>query len=203
MTARPDALKSPFEDERDRAIAGRFGMTLFLVSLGVLFAATALGLVVVRIQLTQRGLWPDDLPAFPRSLWLGTLVLAVSSGTMHAALTAARRGRPIGRWLAATAALGSAFLGIQAMGWLAWLSVVSGRWEESEAWRIALTGFYVLTGIHGLHVIGGLAGLARTTRGAARGRYTPEHHHGVVACSMYWHFLGAAWLAIFAMLCVS
>jgi cytochrome c oxidase subunit 3 len=198
------ASKSPFADEQSSFIAGRFGMALFLISLAVLFAATVAGLVVIRVQLTQKGLWPDDLPGLPATLWIGTLVILLSGGTMQWALAAARRDQQRFLRLAInmTTALGVAFLVIQAGSWLWWSNAVSARWMESEAFRLALTGFYVLSGLHALHVVGGIAALVTTGVRAARGRYTSGNHAGVRYCAMYWHFLDAVWFILFALLLI-
>jgi cytochrome c oxidase subunit 3 len=198
------ASKSPFADEQSGFSAGRFGMVLFLVSLGVLFAATVVGLVVIRVQLTQKDLWPDDLPGLPVTLWIGTLVILASGGTMQWALVAARRddAKALRRALNLTTALGVAFLVIQAGSWLWWSGAVSARWSESEAFRLALTGFYVLSGLHALHVIGGIAALITTSVRAIRGRYTSRNHAGLRYCAMYWHFLDALWLVLFAILLI-
>ena len=64
----PPAGKSPFDDSAARHSAGRFGMMLFLVTLGVLFVASLISMLVIRVQLARDGLWPEDLPP----LLLGT-----------------------------------------------------------------------------------------------------------------------------------
>jgi cytochrome c oxidase subunit 3 len=199
------AIKSPFADAAARHSAGRFGMVLFLISIGVLFIATLIVLLVVRVQLARDGLWPSDLPALPKALWVSTAVLIASSGTIHWSLAAIRTGqaRLLRNGLIATTALGVAFLAIQIGCWVAWAGVVSDRWAGSEEFRLALTGFYVLSGLHGLHVIGGLIALLRATFRATRGRYSPQEHAGVQYTSWYWHFLDVAWLTIFILLLIA
>ena len=198
------AIKSPFADAAARHSAGRFGMVLFLISIGVLFIATLIVLLVVRVQLARDGLWPTDLPALPKALWASTVVLIVSSGTMQWSLASIRTGqaRPLRNGLIATTALGLAFLAIQVWCWIAWGEAVADRWATSGEFRLALTGFYVLSGLHGLHVIGGLIALFRTTIGAARGRYSARDYAGVQFTSWYWHFLDVVWLIIFIVLLI-
>ncbi|RPJ46772.1 MAG: heme-copper oxidase subunit III, partial [Candidatus Latescibacterota bacterium] len=60
--------------------------------------------------------------------------------------------------------------------------------------------FYMLTGLHAAHVIGGLGALALTAARAGQGRYTPESRAGVDACAVYWHFLDVVWIVLFAVL---
>ena len=61
--------------------------------------------------------------------------------------------------------------------------------------------FYLLTGLHGLHMLGGLVGWARTTDKVWFMKVTPEKAAlSVELCAIYWHFLLALWLALFTML---
>jgi cytochrome c oxidase subunit 3 len=196
-------IKDPFTDARSRFLAGRFGVSVFIVSLAVLFVATVIGLVVVRVQLGREGTWPEDLPGLPWTLVVSTLVLIVSSGTMHRAVTAVRgsddaRGT-VRRRLAATTALGLLFLLLQLGSWIAWLEPVRERWSASEEWRLALTGFYVLTGLHAVHVVGGIAALVRAARFDGPADALRER---VEFSAMYWHFLGIVWLGVYGLLAI-
>ncbi|MCP3902749.1 MAG: heme-copper oxidase subunit III [Planctomycetes bacterium] len=198
--------KSPFADTLQRHSAGRFGMLLFLISLGILFAATVVGFIVVRVQLSQRALWPDELPPLPWGLWVATGVILLSSVTMQRALVLGRDERAanvhaVRRALGWTLGLGVAFVAIQAWCWFEWFGVVRDNWERSEQWRFALTGFFLLSGLHAAHVCGGLIGLVTATApanvsDAARRRRRLE------SCAMYWHFLAVVWLVLFALLLV-
>src|SRR5882672_2523998 len=78
---------TPFTDPRSRLLAGKFGMRIFLVSLGMLFAASLLGYLIIRMKTAP---WPQDLPRLPGALWISTAVLVTSSFTMQWALKAAR-----------------------------------------------------------------------------------------------------------------
>jgi cytochrome c oxidase subunit 3 len=154
----------------------------------VLFVATMLALVVVRIELGRRGMWPADVPAPPWGIAVSTVLLGVSSVTMQKAASDPRM-------LRATLALGVGFLLVQAACWLSWSGVIRAKWDGSEEWRLALTAFYVLTGLHAAHVVGGLLAIALAIArpaGAARVRF----------CALYWHFLGVVWLVIVALLLV-
>jgi cytochrome c oxidase subunit 3 len=168
----------------------------------MLFLATIVGFVVIRVQL--RGVWPPDLPGLPPVLWISTAVLGLSSVTHQAALNGIRRGRADrlrgAMWM--TTALAVMFLALQSAAWWAWLGVASSRWSESAEHRFALTSFYIMTGLHALHVIGGLVPMAIVTIRASRRRYTAEQHPGVAYCAMYWHFLGAVWIVLYATLLI-
>ena len=65
--------QTPFDNPIARFLAGRFGVGLFLISLGMLFGATLLGFLVIRIQ--NHDAWPNDLPRLPSLLWVSTMIL--------------------------------------------------------------------------------------------------------------------------------
>ncbi len=60
--------------------------------------------------------------------------------------------------------------------------------------------FYLLTAMHGLHVMGGLVGWAVTARGARQDADPARTALRIALCARYWHFLLAVWLVLFAAL---
>jgi cytochrome c oxidase subunit 3 len=171
-------------------------MKLFLVSLGVLFAASLAAYALVRWQAPA---WPPpDAPALPAGLWFSTLLIIVASVTIQRALTAARRDRrgALVRDLALTAAIGLAFLILQGFNWLALYRRIAAAPLPPTARLFPFT-FYMLTALHALHVLGGLVHLEIVLVRARRGRYTARHHAGVEYAAMYWHFLDAVWIIMF------
>jgi cytochrome c oxidase subunit 3 len=135
---------------------------------------------------------PPDVELTTSRTALATAVLVASSLTMHRAVGAAARGDRVAgvRWLGLTALLGAVFLSNQA-------------WEYAEApFRISSHAygsmFYLLTGFHGLHVLGGLAFMA-----AVAGMVSGSGSRAPVApvvevCAYYWHFVDVVWVAMFA-----
>jgi cytochrome c oxidase subunit 3 len=177
--------------------AATLGMMLFLASLTVLFAASMAGFLAVRLNAEA---WPPPgMPQLPHGLWIGTVLLLVSSGTIHWALKAAKTGQPgaLQKGLALTTLLGVGFLLCQLVVW--WRLVSLDLTAQTNLYGFS---FYMLTALHGLHVIGGLLPLSVTTWRARQGRYSPGEHTGVTLCAMYWHFLDVVWLVIFAFLLV-
>jgi cytochrome c oxidase subunit 3 len=79
-------------------------------------------------------------------------------------------------------------------------------WREAVADNMRLKDhlyawtFFVLTGLHGAHVVGGLIPLGVVTAKALRGRYGPDRASGAIYCGMYWHFLDAVWIVLYATL---
>jgi cytochrome c oxidase subunit 3 len=123
---------------------------------------------------------------------IATAVLVLSSLTMHVAVKAAEegnRGRAI-RWLAITAALGVLFLSNQLVEY-----VQADFRISSHAYGSA---FYLMTGFHGLHVIGGLCFMLGVA-GAIAGRTSRVPPASTVAvCGYYWHFVDVVWVVMFA-----
>jgi cytochrome c oxidase subunit 3 len=123
---------------------------------------------------------------------LATAVLVSSSLTMHGAVKAALRDdrRQAVRWLAATVALGLVFLGNQA-------------WEYAEApFSISSHAygslFYLMTGFHGLHVIGGLLFMGAVAGVIGGPGSRAPAGETVEVCGYYWHFVDVVWVAMFA-----
>jgi cytochrome c oxidase subunit 3 len=176
--------------------AQTLGMTIFLVSLSVLFAASIVGYLMVRVRSPQ---WiPPGTAPLPMGLWLSTLLLLLSSITMHGAVLYIRGGKREAstRLLLATFTLGAAFLCSQTYNWWRMVTVDAVLATKS---LYAFT-FYMLTGLHALHVIGGLIPLARTAWRAHKGAYSWADFHGIRLMAMYWHFLDAVWIVLFAVL---
>lgn len=171
--------------------AGLIGMRVFLGSLAVLFVASILGYVLTR---SRAETWPPPgVPDLPSGLWFSTVVIVACSGTIHMALRAVRMGErsACSRWLAATLGLGLLFLGAQAVNWFGLVAAAFTPRTNLYAFL-----FYMLTGLHAAHVVGGLVPLAIVTGKSLAGRYGSGWHPGVTYMSMYWHFLDVVWVVL-------
>lgn len=177
--------------------AGSLGMALFLASLSVLFAGSLIGHFVVWSRAAQ---WPPPgVPRLPWTLWLSTGLLVGCSLTIQGALVGIRRGnhRSLMRGLGATAALAALFLMSQSWSWRQFFDV-----ESFDRHLYGFT-FYMLTGLHAAHVIGGILCLAVVAIRAWLGAYSWAYYPGVRYAATYWHFLGGVWLILFATLLVT
>lgn len=169
----------------------KIGLGIFLAVVGSLFALF-ISAYAMRMQL------PDwrALPV-PGILWLNTAMLVLSSLALHGATSAVRRGEMpalrIGLLAAGISAL--AFLSGQLLAW---------RQLSNEGYLLAANPanafFYVLTGVHGLHLLGGLVALARTTEKAWRETATEPLRLSVELCATYWHFLLLVWFVALSVL---
>ncbi len=177
--------------------AGVLGMWVFLATLTVLFVASIVGYLVVRLKATD---WPPPgMPRLPAGLWLVTVVLLAGSVTIHRAHRSIRLGhsKASTHWLRATLALAFVFLFVQSWNW--WGLI---RLHLTAASNLYAFTFFMLTGLHAAHVIGGIALLVIVLARCLRGRYGSDHHGGVTYAAMYWHFLDAIWLVLFAVMVV-
>ena len=132
--------------------------------------------------------------ALPHTLWLSTAIILASSGTFEVARRAYRRGlhAVAARLLVVTACLGAAFLASQLA---AWRNLVQRGFYLAQ--NPYSSFFYMFTGLHAAHLIGGLIALFIVVLGRSTRRETVD------TVAYYWHFLGALWIALFVILLVS
>ena len=168
------------------------------VGLGVFLAvATSLfALLVTAYFMRMKG---EDWTALavPRLLWLNTGLLVLSSVAMQWARAAAQHGRMDGvrTGLLATGVFTFSFLAGQLWAWEQLNA--SGHFLTASP---ATAFFYLLTAVHGVHLLGGLWVWGKTTAKVWRGAAVGEIRLSVELCTVYWHFLLLVWLALFALL---
>ena len=133
----------------------------------------------------------------PRLLMLNTAILAGASVAMEWTVFAARRADLGGvrRGLSASGLLTVGFLAGQLVVW----QQLSGA-GYFLATNAASSFFYLLTAVHGVHVLGGLVAWARASARAWRGSNPAKVRLGVELCAIYWHFLLVVWAVLFALL---
>ena len=169
----------------------RLGMWLLLASLGMLFGASLVGFLVLRLRAEQ---WPPPgTPPLPGGLWVSTGLLIVLSLALVMAERAARAGRLPGlnRMLGVSVLLTVAFLAAQISNWMRMASHSVLPDQSLFVWF-----FYLLTILHSAHVLFGLVPLVLVTFRARAGRYTADNHETIHLVGMYWHFLLVTWVAI-------
>ena len=123
----------------------------------------------------------------PQLLWLNTGLLLLSSFTIEIARRRGQATRTWANWIWATLVLGLCFLGGQ-----------FAAWTDLRAAGVFLPShphasfFYILTGLHGIHVVGGLIALFVAIR----------RRPLLNLCAGYWHLMGAVWLYVLFVLTV-
>jgi cytochrome c oxidase subunit 3 len=195
LAAKPwleEGLIADFREESTSSLPpAKIGLGVFLAVVGSLFALF-ISAYSMRMNMVD---W-RTLP-MPRLLWFNTAVLVLSSVALQWAHMAARRndidGVIVG--LCAGGASAVTFLIGQLLAWRE-LSV-AGYFLASNP---ANSFFYLITAAHGLHVMGGLVALGRTTANVWRGAEVSQVRLSVELCAIYWHFLLLVWLVLLGLL---
>jgi len=169
----------------------KLGLWVFLAVVTSLFALL-ISAYAMRMKL---GDW-SPMPK-PGLLWLNTGVLIVTSVAMEWTRAAANRGQTgdVRSGLVAAGVLTFVFLAGQLVVW---------QQLNASGYFVAVNPandfFYLLTALHGLHLLGGLVAWGRTTAKVWRGVEVGKVRLSVELCAMYWHYLLLVWLVLFAVL---
>lgn len=159
--------------------------------------ATCLSILAFFSALVLAYYWRSRTPPFwapiplPKTLWLSTALILASSVTFETARRLFRRGkwRTAQHFLLATASLGAGFLASQLTAWRQ--LVKHGAYLAQNPHS---SFFYLFTGLHAAHLIGGLVALFVVVLGKSKRRELVD------VVTFYWHFLGVLWIALFAVL---
>jgi cytochrome c oxidase subunit 3 len=177
----------------------KIGLGVFLAVAGTLFALffSAYFMRMSLPQLNASG-WQTLDP--PKLLWLNTAFLALSSAALQWAHIGAYRRQieRMRRGLLLAGGLAFAFLAGQLIAWRE-LSAAGYYLTASPAAAF----FYLITGVHGLHLLGGLVALGATSDRAWRSAAAADAGLSVELCAIYWHFLLLVWLVFFVLLLVT
>lgn len=169
----------------------KFAMWLFIGSVVMLFASLTSAYIVRQAE----GNWLYfELPGI---LTTSTIVILFSSVTMQWAYWSARKDsfQRVKLLVSITTLLGAAFLVLQFFGW-----------KDLVASQVYLVGnpsgsfLYVITGLHGLHIISAIVYLAIVLISTFRFRVHSKNLLQIEMCTTYWHFLGGLWLYLFVFL---
>ena len=149
---------------------------------------------------TARAQAGGDWPPAPTELNLFlavpvTLVLIASSFTCQMGVFAAERGDVFGlrRWYSLTFVMGLIFLLGQVSEYI--MLVKEGTTIASSAYGSV---FFLATGFHGLHVLGGLIAFVLLLLRTKMAKFTPAQATAAIVVSYYWHFVDIVWIALFA-----
>lgn len=133
----------------------------------------------------------------PMSLWFNTSLLVIASLAFEATRAAAKAGdhKRIRIGLIGTGLLTFGFLVGQYSAWQELQA--AGLYASSNP---SYSFFYMLTGIHGLHILGGLFVWARMTGRFMQGEDIEKTRESVGHCALYWHYLLAVWIWVFMLM---
>jgi heme/copper-type cytochrome/quinol oxidase subunit 3 len=190
----------PFEEDHPRQTGtgvsnNKLAIWVFIASESLFFGAFLATYFLYRGRDAQflKGPTPSQLLNIPFTS-VTSFMLLMSSLSMVLALAAIQRGdhRRFRIWLLATVIFGMSFVGGQV-------------YEFTEFYREGLhlgtnmfgTTFYVLTGLHGTHVVVGLIWLLSIWFRSMQGKIGSERHEAVEIAGLYWHFVDVVWIVIF------
>jgi cytochrome c oxidase subunit III len=182
-----------------RSSLRQLGLIVLMVSMTVLFTATLVAYLYTR---AHNEVWKtSDMPELPLGLFGSTVMLVGLSGAMHRATSDIRQNKneSLVRDLWVAFAFAVAFLLGQAFNWGA---MAPGLSVTSVPHPLYPFTFYMLTGVHAAHVLGGFIPLGIVIARAQRRRYTSSEYEGVRLCRQYWDYLGVVWLVLLAALYV-
>jgi cytochrome c oxidase subunit III len=198
LTAKPwETHGSPEEVQAGSAVGlppAKIGLWVLLAVITSLF-----GLFISAYYMRMEHGHGDWSPvAVPRLLWLNTAMLILSSVAMQSARGASIRSQTdrVRVGLIAGGVLALAFLAGQLWAWRQLNA--SGDFLQSSP---SSAFFYLLTAVHGLHLLGGLLVWGKTVVRMTRDRIEPiDLRLSVELCTVYWHYLLLVWLVLFAVL---
>lgn len=207
-TAHSPYLQHHYAEMEQQVDAGKIGMWLFLVTEVLLFGGLFVGFAIMSARHHEAFRLAHEHLSRPLGA-LNTVVLLVSSFTMVMAVHSARHSRQkaLVRYLAATLALAAVFLGVKYFeyshkiheGLLPGKFYTAGGVEPAS--QAMFFGFYfMMTGLHGLHILAGMIVLAWLLRRSLRGHFSSSYYAPVDLAGLYWHLVDMIWIYLFPLL---
>jgi cytochrome c oxidase subunit 3 len=172
---------------------------LGFIVIGVLFTASLVAYVVTRVEVKM--FRPEGSAGLPGGLFASTALLFGVSTSMHSAYQSVRENRfgSLRRSLWLALAFAVAFLIGQVINWT---QMIRAQNALPHPTLFAFT-FYLLTGLHAAHVLGGFVPLGIVIQRANAREYSSSRADGVRFCVWYWHYLGVIWIVLMAVMFVS
>ena len=174
----------------------RIGMVVLLVTIVMMFAS----LTIAYMVLSTRPNW--QVIALPAQLWISTAFIIASSIAFEMARRSWKRERfkASQKWMITTVALGAWFVVSQVLAWRE--LAAQGIYRQTNPYRSFI---FLLTGIHAIHLLAGIAGIAYLTwrvrhHFASNTNSANANNAAIDAGVMYWHFIDGLWVYVFMLL---
>jgi cytochrome c oxidase subunit III len=201
-------LAEQFEDLGKQTHAAHLAMWIFLGSEVLLFAG------LFTLYVSYRVMYPADFASATEhnNVAIGTIntfILLTSSLTVALSVHAIRASRPrrSAYLLLASMLLGIVFLTLKGVEYAEHFreGILPGaayRFAELRSWgaNLFFTLYYLMTGLHALHVVAGLVLLGWVLIGCLRGAYSGEYHTPVELAGLYWHLIDIIWIFLWPLL---
>ncbi|MBI5576237.1 MAG: cytochrome c oxidase subunit 3 family protein [Deltaproteobacteria bacterium] len=173
--------------------AAKLGIWAFLATEVLLFGGLFTTYIVFRLKFPE--MFHRDYLHLDRVLGAAnTVVLIASSLTVALAIASIRKGeqRLLKLFLSLTIFLAGVFLVIKYFEWTE--KFAHGLFPGTD---IFFSLYFMMTGLHGLHVAGGIAVLGAMLFLAGRGRFSESYNTPVEISGLYWHFVDLVWIYLF------
>ncbi|MBL6445096.1 cytochrome c oxidase subunit 3 [Fulvivirga sp. 29W222] len=169
----------------------KFSLWLFMITVVMIFAALTSGYIVRQAE----GNWV--MFELPFEMWVTTGIILLSSATMHWAYLEAKKDNleRVKLAISVTSVLGIMFLIGQFYVW--------GVLVNSEVFFVGNPSgsfLYVLSGLHGLHIVSGVIFLIIVLISTFKYKVHSKSLNQIQMCTTYWHFLDALWIYLFVFL---
>ena len=187
---------APHMDPVTAREAATLGIWTFIATEVLLFGGLFTAYIVYRIRY-PRMFFLDHLELNRVLGAVNTVVLICSSLTVALGIAAIRQGRvrALRICLLLTILLAATFLGIKYVEYMDKFSH-----GITPATDIFFSLYFMLTGLHGIHVLAGMAVLGGVFLLAGRGKYSESYHTPVEISGLYWHFVDLVWIYLFPLL---
>jgi cytochrome c oxidase subunit 3 len=203
------ALQHQFDNLEQQRESSTLGMWMFLVTEIMFFGGLFTAYIVYRTQFT--GVFAEASHHLnPLLGFINTLVLIGSSLTMAMSIWAAQvnKRKLIVLFLVLTMLLGLTFLGIKSIEYKEKFDhhlvpgphFVGTEFSQPEHTQIFFSLYFIMTGIHALHMIIGIGVLAWLAVLSWKGRFDSVYHNPLECAGLYWHFVDIVWIFLFPLL---
>lgn len=204
----PELIGHHFSGIARQNEAMRLGMWLFLATEVLLFAGLFCAYSVYRYE------FPVAFEECSRHLniplgTLNTVVLITSSFTVALAIHFARTDKPKAAavCLVITLLFALGFLGIKAIEYTQHFQehALPGKYYSSEEVKapgaaMFYTLYFLMTGLHGVHVVAGMSVLSYILWRTLQGRYSSTYYTGIELGGLYWHLVDLVWIFLYPLL---
>ncbi len=207
QTAEP-GLQHHFATPEQQLDAAKIGMWLFLVTEILLFGGLFAGFGIM--QSLHHEAFVHAHRHLDRVLGtLNTVVLLCSSFTMVMAVHSAQTGkrRRLLLFLAATLLLAAVFLGIKYVEYAHKFheGLLPGKFftyraADASGQAMFFSFYFMMTGLHGLHIVAGMAAIGWVLRRSIRGDFSSRYYTPVDITGLYWHLVDVIWIYLFPLL---
>jgi cytochrome c oxidase subunit 3 len=169
----------------------KFSMWLFLVSVSMIFIS------LISAYVVKKGAGHWQYIEIPSMFQITTIIILASSVTMQFAYWSAKRNNLL------LIRLGVVFTGLLAIGFIYGQILGWGQLVDQQAHFVgnpAGSFIYVFTGLHIVHLIGGIVFLSIVLVSAFKYQVHSKRLVRIEMCATYWHFLGGLWLILYLFL---